>query len=337
MIDRMSDRPSARDGAPAGPALTVVSITPDRYETVRRTLRHVRAQTAHDQIELLLIAPTREMLEPDERELAEFRWVKIVEVGPLGATGEVRARAVREASAPIVVFTEDHCFPEPGWAAALLARHEGPWAAVGPVLRNANPETMVSWADLVIGYGPWLAPGVAGPMDHLPGHNSSYKVSVLLEYGDRLAQLMEAESVLHWDLRRRGYELYLEPAARAAHTNFAHWTTFRPVQVMNGRAFADTRRRGWPASKRLAFAAASPLIPVVRFVRAVRDAHRAGIPVGLLARAAPALAGGLLLDGVGQMLGYAFGADDSLRVDLVCFESHRVERNEREGAQRANL
>ena len=94
---------------------------------------------------------------------------------------------MREASAPIVVFTEDHCFPEPEWAAALLARHAEPWAAVGPVLRNANPETTVSWADLLIAYGPWLAPGVAGPKDHLPGHNSSYKTSVLREYGDRLA------------------------------------------------------------------------------------------------------------------------------------------------------
>lgn len=317
-----------------GPALTVVSITPDSYETVRRTLRHVRAQTALDEIELLLIAPSRQALAADESELAEFRWVKIVETGPFGPTGEVRARAVREASAPIVVFTEDHCFPEPEWAAALLARHAGPWAAVGPVLRNANPDTMVSWADLFIAYSPWLAPGSAGPRDHLPGHNSSYKVSVLLEYGDRLDQLMEAESVLQWDLRRRGHQLFLEPAARAAHTNFAYWTTFRSIQVMNGRVFADTRCRDWSTAKRLAFAAASPLIPVVRFARAARDARRAGIPVSLMARVAPTLAAGLLLDGVGQMLGYALGADEALRVALVDFESHRVERNERSNPSR---
>lgn len=324
----MTSRPPADTAA--GPALTVVSITPDSYETVRRTLRHIRAQTARDEIELLLVAPSRDTLYADETELAAFRWVKIVEVGPLGATGQVRARAVREASAPLIVFTEDHCFPEPDWAAALLARHREPWAAVGPVLRNANPDTMVSWADLLIAYGPWLAPGVAGPRDHLPGHNSSYKVSVLLEYGDRLDELMEAESVLQWDLRRRGHQLFLETAARASHTNFAYWKTFGPVQVMNGRVFADTRRKGWSPLKRLAFAAASPLIPVVRFARAVRDARQAGIPLPLLTRVVPALAGGLLLDGAGQMLGYALGAGDTLRVDLVCFESHRIERNTRE-------
>jgi hypothetical protein len=326
----MTDPSPLSSDASNGPSLTVVSITPDNYETVRRTIRHVRAQSSRDEIELLLVAPSREALDADDGELAEFRWVKIVEVGPLGATGEVRARAVREASAPIIVFTEDHCFPEPGWAAALLARHAEPWAAVGPVLHNANPDTMVSWADLLIAYGPWLAPGTAGPHDHLPGHNSSYKVSILRAYGDRLAQLMEAESVLQWDLRRHGHELFLEPAAQVSHTNFAYWNTFGPVQVMNGRVFADTRRREWSALKRLAFAAASPMIPVVRFARAVRDGHRAGLPLSLLARVVPALAGGMLLDGVGQMLGYALGADDGLRVDLVCFESHRVERNARE-------
>jgi hypothetical protein len=312
---------------PDAPALTVVSITPDRYDTVRRTLGHIRAQTALDAIELLLVAPSRDTLEADERELDAFRWVKIVEVGPLGATGEVRARAVREASAPVVVFTEDHCFPEPEWADALLARHTEPWAAVGPVLRNANPETLVSWADLLIAYGPWHAPGAAEAVEHLPGHNSSYKVAALLEYGDRLADLMESESVLQWDMRGRGHRLFLEPRARVAHTNFAYWSTFGPVQLMNGRSFADTRRRAWPAWKRLAFAGASPLIPVVRFARALRDGRRSGMSIPFLLRVSPTLAVGLLLDGAGQMLGYAVGADRDLRTDLVCFESHRLDRN----------
>ena len=34
---------------------------------------------------------------------------------------------------------EDHCFPADGWAEALVAAHQGPWAAVGPAFLNANP------------------------------------------------------------------------------------------------------------------------------------------------------------------------------------------------------
>ena len=61
-----------------------------------------------------------------------------------------------DAHAPIVALAEDHCFPEPGWADALIRAHQGPWAVVGPVVRNANPATIVSWCDFVIGYGPWM-------------------------------------------------------------------------------------------------------------------------------------------------------------------------------------
>ena len=120
------------------------------------------------------------------------------------------------------------------------------------------------------------------------------------------------------------------PPLSVSHTNFAYWKTFGPVQVMNGRVFADTRRRDWSAFKRLSFAAASPLIPVVRFARAVRDGRRAGIPFLTARSRRPGARRWNVLDGVGQMLGYAVGADETLRVDLVCFESHRVERNARE-------
>jgi hypothetical protein len=310
--------------ASARPAMTVVFITPDRFATIARTMRHVQAQTARGALEVLIYAPSTATLATDDAALTGFHSVRIIATGPIQSNGELRARAVRDAAAPVVVFTEDHCFPEPGWAEALIARHRESWAAVGPVVRNANPETLVSWADLFIGYGPWLEPGVGGPAPHLPGHNSSYKVEPLRAYGAELGEMMDAETVLQWDLRRRGHALYLEPAARVAHTNFAYWSLWIPVQVHQGRVFADTRRRGWPLARRLAFAAASPLIPLVRLLRTVRDTRRAGVPSGLLLRTTPTLLAGLLLDGFGQMLGYALGAGRS-RERIVDFDFHRNE------------
>jgi hypothetical protein len=313
--------------SPGEPALTVVFMTPDSYDTIRRTMRHVRAQTARDRLEVMILAPSLDALGADDRELAEFRWVRLLETGAIVSDGALRARAVREAHAPVVVFTEDHCFPDPEWAAALIEAHEGGWAAVGPVVRNANPETVVSWADLLIGYGPWLAPGEARTMTHLPGHNSSYKVEPLRAYGDELDELMDAETVLQWDLRRRGHELYLEPRAQVAHTNFAFWSLWVPIQIYGGRVFADTRRRDWSAARRLAFAAASPIIPLVRLQRIVRDARRSGVRTGFLARVLPTLIVGLILDGVGQMLGYALGPGRA-RERIVEYHFHRNERGQ---------
>ena len=44
----------------------------------------------------------------------------------------------------VVAFGEEHCFPEPGWAQALIDAHREDYAAVGPAMHNANPDTIVS-------------------------------------------------------------------------------------------------------------------------------------------------------------------------------------------------
>ena len=74
----------------------------------------------------------------------------------------------------MVVLSEDHSFPEAGWAEALIEAHRGPWSVVGPVVRNANPDSLISWADFLLGYGTWLDPAPGGEISQLPGHNSSY-------------------------------------------------------------------------------------------------------------------------------------------------------------------
>src|SRR5207244_2412948 len=120
---------------------------------------------------------------------------------------------IRQAKAAIVALAEDHCFPDPQWAERLIASYQGPWTAVGPAVRNANPKTAVSCADLLIGYGPWLAPSSSREAEFLPGHNTSYKRAVLLEYGNRLDSMMQAETVLHWNLRSKGHRLFMESTA----------------------------------------------------------------------------------------------------------------------------
>jgi hypothetical protein len=86
----------------------------------------------------------------------------------------------------------------------LLAGHaEGTWAAVGPVVCNANPATAVSWANMLLEYAPWTESAERGPVAHLPGHNSSYRRDLLLAYSENLELLMESESILHWTSRPR--------------------------------------------------------------------------------------------------------------------------------------
>jgi hypothetical protein len=256
--------------------------------------------------------------------MSDFATYVVVEAGHIESIGRSNALGIRRATAPIVALAEDHCFPDADWAESLIAAHRGPWAAVGPAFRNANPETAISWADLFLGYGPWLWPTPAREVDFLPGHNSSYKREVLLGYGDRLESMMESETVLHWDLRAKGHRLYLEPAARVAHTNFSLWSSWIPAQFLNGRLFAANRARQMSGPTRWAFAVGSPLIPMVRLLRiagAVRSSH-------LLRRffvSLPELIIGLIVDGAAQLVGYLLGAGDTVN-QIGRFEFHRAQR-----------
>jgi hypothetical protein len=304
------------------PSMSVVVITPDRYATVRKTLRHLRAQKARGSLEIIIVVPSAEGLDLDASEMRDFLRCKVVEVGHMSSTARARAAGVRAASAPVVAFAEDHAYPAPGWAKALIERHREAWAAVGPVMANANPRSVTSWANLLIEYAQWLAPAEGGEREHLPGHNGSYKRAVLVEYGERLEAMLDAESILHWDLRAKGHRLYLEPQARTFHQNFTAPAPSLVLRFNGGRLFASSRAMGWPAWRRALFAFASPLIPAVRCLRITRELFKPGRPRRLLPRLLPALVVGLVFDGAGELAGYAFGAGRAM-AKLSDMEFHR--------------
>ena len=183
--------------------------------------------------------------------------------------------------------------------------------ALWQVVRNANPGSAVSWADLLIAYGPWLEPVQAGLVGHLPGHNSSYKREILLTYGPELETMLESESVLHWDLRAKGYELYLEPGARVYHLNFERLAAWIPAQFHSGRLFAAARARQWRLLRRVLYAGGAVLIPLIRLWRSLPHLTRLAQPWPMRLRVCLLVVFGLVVSAVGEMLGYAAGAGGS--------------------------
>lgn len=305
------------------PSMSVMLITPDTFVTIRQTVRCLAEQTIASQLELMIICDNEAALDVDAGAISGFANVPIVELTRgLNSTAEAHAIAIERATAPVVAFAEDHCFPEPEWAAALVARHAGDWAAVGPVLKSANPESAVSFADLYMGYGPFLHPSTGGPADFLPGHNSSYKRDVLLAYGKRLSELLASEHRLHEQLRGDGHRLYLDGAVVARHTNFSRWKPFLWASYLSARSFAGHRSSGWSVVRRIAFAAAWPLIAAVRYCRIVKQVFESGKGVAHLLWCTPALIGGLVSSAWGEAVGYLFGSGNAQQ-RLVYYEFHR--------------
>lgn len=293
------------------PEMSVVIVTPDDYETIRKVIRCLHAQTVKDRLQLIIVAPSAEALVVDPSELKDFFQYRIIGIGKIDSIASASAAGLRQADAPLVAFLEDHSFPNPEWAEVLIKAHEQSWAAVGPVMRNANPESLTSWVDFLIHYGRWIDPTPAGPIDHLPGHNSSYKRSILLDYGPALEGMMEAESVLHWDLGTKGYQLCLEPAAKVSHLNFERFSSWMSAQFHSGRLFAASRAKGWALFRRLIYVGGTPLIPAVCLWRTLRHLRRSQKEHPSLPQILPALVLGLVLSAAGEMTGLLLGAGSS--------------------------
>jgi hypothetical protein len=293
----------------SAPLLSAIVVAPEGWAPVRNTVRHLAAQSIADKIEVVFVVP-RGIPFATDVPLDGFAGTHVVEVDGMVGGASGYADGVRAATAPFVVLTEDHCYPEPGWAAALLGAYDERTAVVGPVVAHANRGGAIAWADYLLGYGPWLDPTPGGEVEYLPGHNSSYRRAALLAYEPELDRWLEAESVLHWDLRKKGWRLVLEPKARTHHFSFSRPSSWLTSTYLQSRAFAGRRTREAGLARRLFWVAACPLIPAVRLRRCVRDSRRSAAGPSLI-RTLPALAASLAVSALGEAVGYALGEGDA--------------------------
>ena len=321
--------------------MSVLILTPGGFDLIRETVRHLRAQTARGRMELVVVAPSREALGPFEREASGFARVRVVEAGEIRRAAAAKAEGVRAARAAVVAFAEEHCYPEPEWAALLLAAHARGWDAVGPQMCNANPSSAVSRAGLYLNYGSCLAPAAPGPSERLPWHNVSYKREALRAYGEDLATLLAVEGLLLEDMRERGRGLYFEAAARTHHVNISRFSSWVAHSFWGGRMFGAARARGkrWTRLRRLAYVGGGPLIPFVRVRRALPEVYRTGARHADVARVLPAMLAGLIPHALGEVTGYAFGAgraEERYSSYEINRSLHLTERDRRELAARAS-
>ena len=138
--------------------MSVIVIAHGGADNLRPLLAALKAQTVASDLEIVLVGPEPARLFRDS-ELADFAGVQRLQGTVIPSSSQARTKGVRAARAPVVAFVEDHCFPLPGWAEALLERHQEDWSGVGPVVLNGNPRTATSWSNYLIEYGEWARRG----------------------------------------------------------------------------------------------------------------------------------------------------------------------------------
>ena len=307
----------------SGPDLSVILVTDESVGSLRNTVRALAAQTVRERLELIFVCPSKTSLGMAGIDLTGFESVRVIELGEMKTTSAARVAAIGMARAPVVALGEDHAFPEPEWAEALLKAHQQPWAAVGPAFANANPG-VVSWVAIVMDYGRWVEPVTSGVVDDIPGHNSSWKRSLLLEYGPRLEAMLAAPTFLNWDLQARGHQLYLEASAKIRHMQVSRLRHCMVEQFNVARLFPAQRARDWPWYRRLFYVCGMPVL-AFRNLRQWAGHLRRIDPTGrTLLKTSPLLLLMTLVWSSGEILGYTFGIGNAQQRTLT-FDVNRAQ------------
>ena len=284
--------------------LSAILYAPNGLENVRRTIYHLQTQIG-PRIELILVVPRGS--HPGEVVFQPLT-LQVLEVEPGISSALACSKAVRLASAPVIVFTEDHAFPEPGWAEMLTEAHEGDWYAVGPSVKNPNSQSLVSRADMLMNFLDQLQ-NPTGPSSTLMGHNTSYKKDVLASMtDDELVRMMRCEVLVH---RQWGEQRCLHLAeACVQHVNVSKILPFLLHKIKGGVVFGGERCRGWPTWKRLVYILGAWAIPFLRIFKISRSLS--ALPTDQRSHYVACsgwLILALILHACGELLGYLGGPD----------------------------
>lgn len=314
-IDPMSE-PAGSE--PEDVELSVVVTIVDGPEAVRGCVAALTEQEGVPPLEI--IVPYDDSVKAVEAMADDFPGVRFLPLGAVGTDRPIespggqhelydrrRSVGLTATSGDIVCILEDRGIPEPGWAAEILRLHaELPYAVIGGAVEcgeNGSLHRAVYFCD----YGRYQKPFEPGPREYVTDVNISYKRRAL-EKTRHLWKDRYHETTVHWELERMGETLYLTPEFVV----WQHRGALRLPAVLKerfewGRLFAYTRVRDIGGLRRWAYAALSPVLPLLLLGRHTRLQARKRVQFGRFLRVSPLVALLLAAWSLGEVVGYVTG------------------------------
>jgi glycosyltransferase involved in cell wall biosynthesis len=306
------------------PVFSVILAT-DNYPRVKRVIESLAAQTIAHKVELVLVST--ESIDTKQFE-APFHSVTQLRAQAICPLSHARAQGVRAAKAPFVFVAETHAYPDPDLLERLSGALSQEWSLAVPGFRNANPESGLSWAGFLSDYGAWAATLPAGETAHPPSHDAAFRKEVLLQFGDRLEKALTFGDELYVTLQARGQKAYFEPTAGIQHVNLNRFRCFVGERFLSGAMIGAYRGERWGWGKRLVYAAGSPLIPFVLWMRIRKGVKEIAQRQRLPKSAIPSLMFGIILKSAGECRGYLLGMSEKAEEGMTGYEVRKLAFNE---------
>jgi len=255
----------------AAPLISVIIPSYNMRGTIRSCLRSALEQDLQSCYEVIVVDSSDDG--SDQIISREFPGVILLRQEERMPAGEARNLGVAKASGTFAAFTDADCIVAKDWLRRLVHRHQGgDFAAVGGSIANGTPWSLVGSAEHLFAFNEFLPQAPERLATNIPTCNLCYRKSVLTETlfegGPEGVNLAE-DTVLNWDLVRRGAKLLFDPAIRVVHMNRTHLGKSLHHQHLLGQAACWARKRTADLPGRL-FADYPLLVPLMPFLRMAR-------------------------------------------------------------------
>lgn len=179
---------------------------------------------------------------------------------------EMRTMAFEASKGAIIVVTEDHCVPAPGWLRIALdtfATGGEKLVAIGGPVVNGEKDRGFDWATFLCEYSYFSPPVVEGVSEILPGMNVAYRRRVLAAVPRDTLTSGFWETTLHGKLIADGGTLLSLNKLVMYHCKRFSFLLFARQRFIYSQYYAGIREKHSSIGKRLTMATASLALPPV--------------------------------------------------------------------------
>jgi len=223
--------------------LSVVVPSYNSEKTIRRCLRSLAAQKTSLKFEVIVVDSSADGTA--DLVASEFAWVKMLCQAQRLYPGAARNIGIQNASGKIIAFLASDCVAHPLWLETRYRLHQQGFAGVGGAIANANPQSIVGWANYFMEFI-FSLPG--RPREEITGkiiHNLSYRREVFDRYGLFDPSLpMGEDTVFNRQMMLRGEPMIFEPEIVAGHINPTSLRELLVHHFQHGCHFAMACRNG---------------------------------------------------------------------------------------------
>lgn len=294
----------------AEPLLSVVIASVNGLPAIEDCLTALSDQAGDFNYEVVVVdccdAATRDAIRRFDPDL-----VSLIEADGRPSIPRLRAIGIAAARGRMVAILEDHCNVSGEWVATIARAERHGVDVLGGAVENGSTQRLIDWAVFFCEYARFMLPLESGVVPEITGNNSVYSRRALDALGQELQEELW-EGYLHQRLSEQGFDFYCDPELWVSHVKEFGFLYFLSQRYHYSRSFAGMRLAGATPLRRALYAAATPLLPPLLFLRITKTVLAKGRHRDRLLLSAPLIGIFLLSWAWGEAVGALLGPGDSL-------------------------